>query len=145
MERTVILTSLKDKPLQVIQNAKLPKEMWDSSNTRYEAASNANKIDLLTSLRYTRYQDGRDLGDYIAKRKTYFNRQAVIGLPVAEKMQVVILLVSVMNEDALKSAVAALRTADGEKATWDSVCFRLLEDRRSQQMMKGANTSDRSC
>lgn len=141
MARAVIVTSLGDKPLRVIQNAKTPEEMWKKLNARYEAASTANKINLLTSLINIRYQSAKDMGDFISELETHFNKLACMGLPIVEEMQVAILLVSVMHEESMKSTVAALKTVDADRATWDSVCSRLLEERRSQKMMKGDTIS----
>lgn len=36
----------------------------------------------------------KDLGDYIAKPETYFNRLDIVDMPVAEETQVAIFLVS---------------------------------------------------
>lgn len=77
-------------------------EMWDKLNTRYEADSTDNKFNkfkLLTSLIRTRYQLGKDLVDSIAELDTYINKLSIMCLPVAEGIQVQILLESVMNED----------------------------------------------
>lgn len=109
MAKEVIVASLGNKPLWVIQNAKNPKEMSGNLITRYEASSTANRINLLTSLINTRFQARKDLFDYIAELESNFNRLAIMIMPVAEKMQVAILLVSLMNEESLKSTVAELK------------------------------------
>lgn len=144
MARAIIVTALGDKPLRVIQNSPSPKEMWDKLRARYEAATTANKINLLTALVNTRYESGKDLGDYFAELETYFNRLAGMGLPVAEEMQVAILLVSVMHEETLKGTVAALKTVEDSKATWNNVCSRLLEEHRSQRVLSGINARSSS-
>lgn len=64
-----------------------------------------------------------------------------MGLPMIEKMQVAILLVSIMNDESLRSTVAASKTVDGDKATTGNVCSRLLEKYCAQQVMKGCNTT----
>lgn len=56
-------------------------------------------------------------------------------------MQVAILLASVMNEECLKSTVAALQTVDGNRGTWDTVCSHLLEEYHSHQTGKSSNIS----
>lgn len=136
MARTVIVTSLGHKPWSGILNGNTPIALWDTLRAGYEAASSANKIKLLTSLIITQYQARKDLADYIAELETYFHRLAIMGLPMAKEIQIAILLVSVMNEELFKRTVVALKTVDGDKATWGSECSRLLEELCFQRMMK---------
>lgn len=92
--------------------------MWDKSYTRYAAASTVNTIYLLMYLINTRYESGKDLGDYIAEPETYCNKLAVVELSVIEERQFAVSLVFVMNGDYLKSTVTALRAVDDDKTTW---------------------------
>lgn len=142
--RKVIFISPGNKPLPVKQSAKSAKGMWDKLNSRYEAATNAHKISLLTSLINTFYQAGKELGNYIVELETCSNWLTITGFPVAGKLEVAVLLVTVMNKEYLKSTVAALKTVDGVGATWDSVCSRPLEERRSDRTKNGASTPGNS-
>lgn len=74
----------------------------------------------LTSLINNYYKAGKDLGNYIAELETCFNWLGVMDLPVAEEIQIAILLVSVINE-SLKGTDAALKNVDGNKAPWDTI------------------------
>lgn len=100
--------------------------MWDKLDSRYKSASNVKEVNLLTTLIDTRYQASVDLSDYIVELETYFNRQDIMGVPVSEEKQVAILLVSETHEESLEITGVALKTVDGEKATWDSLCSCLL-------------------
>lgn len=142
--RAVIVTSIGGRSLRVVENTKTSKAMWDKINTRYEVASTASKINLLASLIIARYQDAKDLGDYIAELDFCFNKLGMMGLPVARKRLVTIMLQSVMNEESLKSTVAALKSMDGDRATSDRECSGLLEESLVQRMIESASTSGSS-
>ena len=52
-------------------------------------------------------------------------------------MQVAILLVSVSGTDSLSSKVFEIKIMDPDKATWDYVSARLIEEMRSQKLVDG--------
>lgn len=62
-----------------------------------KGCSTANKIGVQGSLTNTRYTLGKDMGAYLPELETSFNKLRSMGLPVAEEIQVVILLVSLIN------------------------------------------------
>lgn len=91
--------------------------MCDKLKTWYQAASMVNKINMLTFLIPTSNQSDKDLEDNIAELETHFDKLAVMSLPGMGEMHVAILLVSVTNDESLKTTVAALKGLDGDKAT----------------------------
>lgn len=82
--RTVISTSVGDKPLQVIPHAKTEKKVLDKLNTWCKEASTAIKINLLTSPMNIHYEACKDLPDYIAKLNTFFKRLFSMRFQAAE-------------------------------------------------------------
>ena len=137
--RAVIVMALGDRPLRAVQTAEGPMEMWSKLHERYAGSTTASKIGVLTTLMNTRYESGEDIRDYIAKFETMFNRLEIMGSHIDEAMQVAILLVSLLNDETLSSTVAAIKTMDEEKATWDYVTSRLMEEQRSRRLADDAD------
>ena len=138
--KAIIVTSLGDKPLRVVQSAKSPAGMLKKLNDRYAASTTANRIAVLTTLIKTRYDSAKDMGEYLSEMESHFNRLTAMNSPVDEGMQVAILLVSVSATEALSGTVSAIKTMDPEKATWDYVSARLIEELRSQKLADGTES-----
>lgn len=85
MARSVMVTSLRNKPLRVKNNNETGEEMYNNLNARYERASAANKVYLLTSLINTHYQARKNMSDYTAEVEIHSNSPAILSLPVAEE------------------------------------------------------------
>ena len=136
--RAIIITSLGDKPLRVVQSVEHPKEMVQKLIERYAASTTANKIAVMTSLIHTRYDGVKDMGEYISEMESLFNKLAAMGSSVDSDMQVAILLVSLSSEESLSSTVSAIKTMDVDKATWEYVTGRLIEEVRSQKLAGSA-------
>lgn len=82
----------------------------------------------------TRYNSGKDTGDYLADLQTSLSKHGSAGLPVAKEMQVAILLVSLINEEALFRTVAALKTLDESHCIWEKVSGRVIKEQQSQRL-----------
>ena len=70
--------------------------------------------------------------------ESLFNRLDAMGSPLGSGMQVAILLVSLSAEEWLSGTVSAIKTMDADKATWEYVSGRLLEEVRSQKLAENA-------
>lgn len=136
--RAILVMGLGNKPLRVVQNSADPYTMWSKLHERYAATTTANKISVLTNLMNMRYIPGKDMGEYLCEFETLFNRLECMGSPQSDDMQVAILLVSIMHEDTLSGTIAAIKTMDESKATWDYVSSRLLEEQRSIKLADNA-------
>ena len=136
--RAVLITALGNKPLRVVQTASDPLEMWRKLHDRYAGSSSASKIGVLTSLMNKKYSPGKDMGEYLTELESMFNRLCSMGMPIAEPMQVAILLVSLGCEEEMAGTVAAIKTMDEDRATWDYVSSRLLEEQRSRRLVDQA-------
>ena len=138
--KAIIVTSLGDKPLRVVQSAKTPSEMIKKLTDRYAASTTANRIAILTTLMNTRHDIAKDIGEYLSEMESHFNRLTAMDSPVDEGMQVAILLVSVSGTEGLGGTVSAIKTMDPYKATWDYVSARLIEEMRSQKLVDGVES-----
>lgn len=97
-----------NKLLSGIQNTVSTIEMRDSLKAQYGAATNASKVNLLTSVN-TCIDYDEHLDDIIADLEFYFDKLPNMGLAVVEEMQVAILLLSFMHDETLKGTVVALK------------------------------------
>ena len=68
---------------------------------RYAESTIANKIVMMISLRNKRYEEGKDMGQYISEIESLFDKLSVMRSPLDSKMQVAILLVSISSVDNL--------------------------------------------
>jgi len=140
--KAIIITALGNKPLRVIQSVESPSEMWVKLGDRFAAATTANKIAVLSAFMNKRYESGKDMGEYLADIETLFNKLAAMGMALVEPMQVAILLVSISSVDSFQGTVAAIKTMEDHKATWDYVSGRLIEEQRTQKMSDSAEKND---
>lgn len=136
--RAIINTSLGDKPLRVVQSCVYPVDMFAKLIERYSASTTANKISVMKNLINTRYDGTKEMGEYISEMESVFNKLAVMGSPMSDDMQVAFLLVSLSSEESLSGRLAAVKTMEASKATWDYVSGRLLEEARSQKLAESA-------
>lgn len=139
--RAIIINSLGDKPLRAVQSATDPRDMMTKLVERYAASTTANKIAVLTNLIHTRYESGKDMGEYLSEMESLFNKLAAMGLPLASEMQVAVLLVSLTSEESLSGTVSAIKTMDEGRASWEYVSGRLIEEVRSQKLSVDGQTS----
>ena len=107
-------------------------------NERYAASTTASKIAVMTNLIHSRYDGSKDMGEYLSEMESLFNRLDAMGSPLGSDMQVAILLVSLSAEEWLSGTVSAIKTMDADKATWEYVSGRLLEEVRSQKLAENA-------
>lgn len=82
----------------------------------------------------THYKSGEGMGDYLAEPWTSFTKQSFMALPVAEEIQVAILVVSLMNLESLSAIAVALKTLEHSKATWRKVGGKLVKEHRSKKL-----------
>ena len=82
--KAIIVTSLDDKPLRVVQSAKTPAEMMQKLTDRYAASTTANRIAVMTSLINTRYDGIKDMGEYLSEMERHFNKLSTIDSSVDE-------------------------------------------------------------
>lgn len=115
LAKSVIVTSFGDKPLRAVQSAGSPKEMWTKLKVRYAADTMGNKVGILLSLLNCHFKKDKDMGDYLTEFETKFNKLSRMQLPVAEKMQVAFLLVSLSNEKCLSRTIATLKAMETER------------------------------
>ena len=133
--RAIIVTSLGDKPLRAIQSCEKPSEMFTKLNKRYAASTTASKIAVMTSLINKRYEEGKDMGEYLSEMESLFNKLSVMKSPLDSDMQVAILLVSISSIDFLAGTISAIKTMESERATWEYVSARLIEEMKSQDLV----------
>lgn len=117
MVRAIIVSDFGENPLEAFHSTLSLKQMKDRLEARYEAATDASKVNILTTFVNTVYKSGEYFWDSIADLEFHFSKQASLCLSVAERMQVATLLDSVMDESALKDAVAAWVTVKYNNAT----------------------------
>ena len=82
------------------------------------------------------------MGEYLADIETLFNKLAAMRMPLVEPMHVAILVVSISSVDSFQGTVAAIKTMEDHKATWDYVSGRLIEEQRTQKMSDSTEIND---
>lgn len=65
--KAIILTSLDDNSLRAVQSVSHPPETIKELNHRYSASMTAKKIASMESLIHTRYDIGKDMGEYLSE------------------------------------------------------------------------------
>lgn len=138
--KAIVVMSLGYMPLRVVQSVSHPADMIKKLNDRNAASTTANKMAVMTSLINTRYDGSKDMGEYLSEMEIRLNKLEEMGSLVEEGMQMAIILVSVSSFNSLNSTVSAIKTMDPDKATWDYVWARLIEEMRSQKLINGMET-----
>lgn len=123
----ILITSSRDEPFQVMQkHSRSPTKMWAKICARDASRTTSNKLSLFTEA-FSKTKESESISDHITVLETVFAQLEDAGQSFEELMQVSILLSSITDDRHYEAAIAAIRTMDEEKTTWEYVTVRLLE------------------
>lgn len=71
----------------------------------------------MKSLINTRYDDNKDMGEYISEMESKFNKLVAMGSLIDSDMQAAILFVSLSSEESFSATVFAIKAMEYDKAT----------------------------
>lgn len=133
----LMVLALGDKPLKAVQKySKDPKEMWTKLTGRYAGKTTSNKLSLMNEIFSRKLEHGESISDHIAELELSFTKLENAGQKIQDLMQVSILLSSLKECDEYESTIAAIKTMDEEKATWDAVSNRLIDEYKERSSLK---------
>lgn len=127
MAKTVVLVTTGDHTLGLVQSFRSPRNISIKLASLYAGTLTENTLGMLSSFMNTRNSSKKDLGGDPAKLETFFNERSSILFPVGEKIQVALLLVSSMNEEALAELKAELKSLDEVSCKWERIVGRLIQ------------------
>ena len=139
----LLVVSLGDRPLKAVQKwAKDPATLWAKLVERFASKTTSTKLMLLNEVFNVKFTASSSMTDHIADLELSFTRLAAAGQNFDDLLQVSILLSSIAGMPDFEPTVAAIRTMDKSKATWEAVCSRLIDEakeRASQLDSAGAS------
>lgn len=86
------------------------------------------RIFLLSALILIVFENGKDICKYLADLQTNYKKLDEVQLPVSKALQIVILPVSVINDNWRLETFPALRTMEAGKATSEMKVSRKIEE-----------------
>ena len=70
------------------------------------ASTTGNKISVMISFINERYEERKDMGEYLSEMEILFNKLSVMRSPLDSDIQVATLLVSILSVDNLAGAIS---------------------------------------
>ena len=110
-------------------------EVWEALEHHFRQRTDANRMDLITSLSDLKLKPGGDIREHVRKAKEYADELATIGQQLAELDRVIYLLKGLPKE--YEMLITAWR-AQADLPGWDVVVRRLQE---THDMLKRNKTS----
>jgi hypothetical protein len=130
---SIIVNGLANKPLRIVRaHWKCTLKMIQKRNERYASSTLSTRMSQLWQLNGLSYQRGKDMRDFILSFASIPDRLDCMGTKIDEDLSVVMLLSSMNGH--FESTVAAIKTLDDEKLTWDDVCSRLIGVAKTSQV-----------
>ena len=125
----LLILALGNRPLKAVQKHEGdPATMWTKLTSRYASKTTSTKLMLLNEVFNQKYLGGTSLADHIADLELGFTKLAAAGQDLDELLQVSALLSSLSGLSDYESTIAAIRTMDESKATWELVTSRLIDE-----------------
>lgn len=132
--RSIIINALGDRPLKAVQkHSANPLQMWEKLTERYAGQTTSNKLMTLNETFSKILHPGDSIQDHIGDLEVCFTKLANAGQQFNELLQVSILLNSIRDCVEYEPTVAAIRTMDEDKATWDIVTARLIDEYKDRK------------
>ena len=143
----VLILGLGDRPLKAVQkDAGNPATLWKRLSSRYASKTTSTKLMLLNEVFTHKFSAGTALADHIADLELVFTKLSAAGHDLDELLQVSALLSSLEGVSDYEPTIAAIRTMDESKTTWEAVTSRLLDEanERGQTSSSGARLATTS-
>lgn len=137
--KALIILGLGDRPLKAVQkHADDPATLWAKLALRYASKTTSTKLMLLNEVFNHRYTAGTALVDHIADMELSFTKLSAAGQDLDELLQVSALLSSLSGIPDYEPTIAAIRTMDEAKATWETVTSRLIDESHERNQASSA-------
>ena len=133
--RAIIIQGLGDRPLRVcISEKRNPYKMWARIKDRHAVVNVATRVQVQSRLSRMSYTS-QDMPQYIDTFEEIFNRLAGMNCPIAEELQVAMLLASFgdKSKSPYGQVVASLQTVN-ETLSWESVSACLLQEYEEKEL-----------
>ena len=139
---SILIKGLGDKPLKSIQRyASDPVAAWAKLLERYASKTSSTRMMLLNELLHLKLNPSVDMTDHIATFELTLSKLSAAGYDLDKLLQVTLLLSSISGSPDYEPTVAAIRTMDEDKATWEAVCSRLIDESKERAAASAAEAN----
>lgn len=131
----IIVHALEDNPLRVVRSViGNPFLMLQKLDDRYDSKSSASRISKMTELISMRYVNlKKDIGTHIDQMAAVLEQLESMETKLPDELAIA-LLVSSIDVPELSPVTAAIKTLSDDKAKWEDVTARLIEEQQSIRM-----------